>query len=126
MDLYQRFKKIAVGIKMVQQHNGVKKPEMKTARDNVADMVGDTADKHVGAVLDSLKEYYQALDSNGWELKEFPSVDDSVNPKWDYSQDNRMFHHYMILREFLDHLGYSKNLVSQFNQDELVKNMEEN
>lgn len=118
IDLYVRFQKIAVGIRMIQQHN---EQEEKNPRQNIATQMGNSAERNVGKVLRSLDEYYQTLNSHGWDLNDIPPVDDSVNPNWDYQQDNRIIHHYVILKEFLNHLRFSNEVVERFNEDEAQK-----
>lgn len=115
-DLHTRFQKLALGIRMIQEHN---EREESSDRQNVVAEVSKSAQKNIGGVLAILDEFYQVLAANGWDLSDIPSVDESVNPNWDYYQDNRIFHHYVILKEFVNHLKFSDDLVQEFTKDEV-------
>lgn len=104
-ELYVRFQKIKHGIQMIMDHT---KHETQQ---------GNLADDHMKLVLRSLEEYYRALIANGYQIEDFTAaVDKSVNPNSDYSQDNRLIHHYVILKEFLNHLRFSNEIVRMFKE----------
>lgn len=119
MQLHERFQKIAQGINMIRDHNEQSGPKDRSERLKTAYNAGESAGKHVNDVLSSLAVYYKELNKNDWELNDIPAVTDDVIPNRDYSQDNRMIHHYVILREFLDHLAFSKDVVHSFHSNEV-------
>lgn len=115
IDLYVRFKKIEIGIDLIQRHHqqqGILTQPQLLAAESV-----NSARDSVRAVIQSLDEYYDRLNANGWELNDFPAVDESVIPEdlQDYGNSRRILHHYVILKQFLDHLNFSNDVIARFN-----------
>lgn len=74
------------------------------------------------AVIKSLDEYYEELKKTngfkGLELSDIPMVDESVIPEnlRDYEDSRRRLHHYAILKQFLDHLNFSNDVIGRVNK----------
>lgn len=118
IELHERFQKISHGIEMIRQHN-----DLEMSPRPVAKEVGDSAQRNVRTVLQSLDEFYQALSEDGVAgLQDRTTVDATVNPNWDFGQGNRLIHHYVILSEFLKHLQFSNDVVQRFNEQRGAQN----
>lgn len=125
-----RFKKIALGIQMFQQHNEQASSEWThrakvEAVEKARNDAGNEAATTMKMVLASLDEYYKELNDAGWELNDMPSVPEDVNPNWDYEQEDRALHHFVIMKEFLKHLRFSSEVVQNFNENEVKAHLQQ-
>lgn len=120
LELYGRFQKIEIGIDLIQQHH--KQHGIQTQPQLLAAESVNLARSNVKAVLKSLDEYYEA---NGFDVAEVPAVDESVIPEdlREYGNSRRILHHYVILKQFLDHLNFSKDVIERFNQQRQTRAM---
>lgn len=109
--MYVRFQKLALGIKMIQEHNEM--DEGDRDRHAIAKGMGETAQKEFDKVKISLDDFYKnwaSEDTSRRELHDIKPVDDAINPHKEKSEASR-FHHYVILKKFLEHLDFSHKFV---------------
>lgn len=117
IDMYVRFQKFKLGIDMIKEHNEAAKQDQTPGRQAAMTNVLDQADNRLKDVMRALDEFYAKWateDPKRHELSNIQGVDKSVVQQPDSDTGlNKRLHHYVILRELMNHLAFSHKFMTE-------------
>lgn len=115
INVYVRFQRIKIGIELIRMHH---QDEPLDDRRQAVERIVNSTDHQIGRVLANLREYYSELNQGAADaIAELPEVDADIIPEEnrEYTFNERTLQHFVILREYMNHLKYSQELFDKFN-----------